>query len=145
MNDNLLDATLDDLADLPAQGAFPAGVHKASMILSAPTPKPGKRQLIVAKFKHQAVVEMKDPAAVPPAPGDESTLIINMYKKDGSRNEYGEGQLKMLIKPLADGGLSGSTRELIEATKPGVDVTIVCSTREYEGNLQMVLNKIDLA
>jgi len=145
MNDSLLDATLDDLADLPETKAFPPGVHSADMFLTAPVPKAGKRQQIIAKFKYKAAIELSDATAAAPNEGDEATIFISIYKKDGSRNEFGEGQLKMLLKPLKEAGLDGNTRELIEATKPGVAVTIVTALgNEYNGEKPMLLKKIDI-
>lgn len=147
MSDNLLDATLDDLADLPEQKPFPTGAHVATMFLSAPTPKPGKNQQVIAKFKYVKAEELTNPTDVPPNPGDEHTIFISLKKKDGTRNEFGEGQLKMLLKPLQEAGLQGSQRELIEATKPGVDVNIVTALRGTEADqygIKMDLKKISL-
>lgn len=143
--DNILDATLDDLADLPEQKAFPAGVHKATMFITLPPPKPGKKQMIVAKFAHQEAIELVNPADTSPNPGDEATIFIHIYTKEGKANEIGQGQLKMLLKPLQEAGLSGNTRELIEQTKPGVDVIIVTGQKDYQGTPQMTLSKIELA
>lgn len=146
MSDNfdLLDATLDDLADLPQQSPFPAGCHVATMFISLPTPKPGKKQGVMVKFKYKESKELTDVTAVPPNPGDEALMFISLYKKDGTTNDIGQGQLKMLLKPLADAGLSGSPRELIEAAKPGIDVVIVNTVGEYNGNPQMNLKKIEV-
>jgi hypothetical protein len=141
---DILDGTIDDLADLPSNAAFPAGCHLATMFLSAPKPKPGKKQQVVAKFVYKSTEEMADATSEAPNPGDESTMFISLFKKDGDKNEYGEGQLKQLLAPLVDAGLTGSKRELIDATKPGVDVRIVTGTRDYNGVAQMTLAKIEL-
>lgn len=142
--DNILDATLDDLADLPQVKPFPAGVHKASMVITLPPVKPGKKQQVMVKFKHQAVVEQVDPNREAPSPDDEAMMFIHIYGKDGGPNEIGQGQLKMLLKPMQEAGLTGNTRELIEATKSGLDVIIVCGEKDYQGQAQMTLSKIEL-
>jgi hypothetical protein len=147
MSDNLLDATLDDLADLPETKAFPVGAHAVTMFLNAPQPKPGKKQQVHAKFVYRAPKELANPTDAAPNPGDESMIFLSLYKKDGEKNEFGEGQLKRLLQPLKDGGLSGSNRELIDATKPGVDVVIVNTLREFpagSGQFQMQIEKIEL-
>ena len=141
---DILDSTLDDLADLPETKPFPAGVHKATMFLSAPAPKPGKNPQVIAKFKHRETVELVDASAVSPNPEDESTIFISLKKKDGTPNEFGQGQVKQLLAPLAAAGLTGTSRELIEATKAGIDVVIVVATRDYNGTDQQTLKSIEL-
>lgn len=144
MND-ILDSTLDDLADLPSNAAFPAGCHIATMFLSAPVPKAGKRQQVVAKFKYKSTDELANATDTLPNEGDESTVFISLFKKDGDKNEFGQGQVKQLLEPLKAAGLEGTTRELIEATKPGVDVRIVTGQRDYNGVAQMTIAKIEIA
>lgn len=145
MSNDILDSTLDDLADLPSNAAFPAGAHNATMFLSAPAPKAGKKQQVVAKFKYKDNIELANPTDAVPNPDDECTIFISLYKKDGDKNEFGEGQVKQLLAPLKAAGLTGNTRELIEATKLGVDVMIVTGQRDYNGTAQMTIVKIELA
>lgn len=146
MNDDILDSTLDDLADLPSNAAFPAGAHNATMFMSLPVPKAGKKQQVVAKFVYKSNIELANPTDAVPNEKDECTVFISLYKKDGDKNEFGQGQVKQLIAPMKEAGLQlATTREYIEATKQGVDVMIVTGTRDYNGTPQMTIVKIELA
>lgn len=141
MND-LLDETLDDLADLPQSKPFPAGAHKALMFI---TRNPTKKTTYVVKFKHQETLEVTAPTAEMPKPGDESTMFIHTKTKDNKPNEFGQGQLKMILKPLAERLGTTNISELLEATKPGIEVGIVSGVKSQEGyNDQMTLAKIQL-
>lgn len=142
--DNILDETLDDLADLPSNSPFVPGFHKASMVLDAPKPKPGKKQIVVATFTYKEAVELTDPSAEPNKAGDTAKYFINLYKKDGSANDFGQGQLKQLLAPLAAAGITGNSRELIAASSIGVDVVMATGIRNYEGTDSMTISKIEL-
>ena len=141
--DSLLDETLDDLADLPSSAPFPAGAHQALMFITKPDPK--KPGMYCVKFKHEAVLELTSPSAEPPKPGDEAVLFLHTKKKDGTPNEIGQGQLKMILMPLSERLGIKNIPELLEATKPGIQVGIVSSIKKQEGyNDQMMLQKIQL-
>lgn len=128
MNDEVLvDETLDDLADLPASQPFPAGAHLTDMFLMRQKDKPAT---IIAKFKYKSNMELVNPQATSPNAGDECTLFIHTKKKDGTVNEFGQGQFKMLIAPIAERTGIKSINQLIEATKDGVEVAIVTGMRK---------------
>lgn len=127
-NDDLLnDEMLDDLADLPASQPFPIGAHLVEMSLMRQKDKPST---ILAKFKYKSPMELTNPEAVPPKPNDECTIFIHTKKKNGEKNEFGQGQLKMLITPLSERLNIKSINELIEATKSGVEVAIVTGIKK---------------
>lgn len=141
--DSLLDETLDDLADLPQSKPFPAGAHKASMVVSRDAKKPS---LYFAKFTHQETLEVSAPTADLPKAGDEAVMFIHTKKKDGTPNEFGQGQLKMILAPLAEKLGTKNITELLEATKSGIDVAIVSGVRSQEGYQdQMSLTKLMIA
>jgi hypothetical protein len=143
--DDLLDATLDDLADLPENKPFPVGAHQAKMLLSFPKIEPGKpaKSMVICKFLYTAPLELANSTDTPPNAGDESTLFFNLKKKDGTANTYGQGQLKMCLQVLNQMGIQGATnRETIEMAKAGVDVAIVTGLQVYQGNSNMTLVKI---
>jgi hypothetical protein len=128
---HLLDL-VDDLADLPETKPFPNGAHVAKMFISKVV-KPGKHPSYVAKFVYQSSLELSNPTDVPPNPGDEATVFLHTKKKDGTPNEIGQGQLKMLLNPIAEKLNTRSVNEIILATKDGIDVAIVTSVRKQEG------------
>lgn len=141
--DNLLDETLDDLADLPVSAPFPSGAHLVDMTVTRDAKKP---TTYYAKFTHKATLELTDPSKVPPNPGDEAVMFIHTKKKDGTVNEFGQGQLKMILKPLAERLGTTSIQALIEATKSGIEVAITSGIKKSEGYPdQMQLAKIMLS
>lgn len=149
--DDGLDIVLDDLADLPQNAPFPAGAHHALMFLYKNAKKAGA---FSAKFKYVATLEFSNPADaearedgyVPPKENDEAMIFINTIKKDGTKNEFGQGQLKQLATPVAQMLGTGSVNEVIAATKNGIGVVIVTgvkpATAEYSA--AMTISKISL-
>lgn len=145
---DLLDATLDDLSDLPSNQPFPAGAHAAKLFLTIPKAKPGEvaKHLVIAKFKYQSTLEATDATAVLPNENDEATVFMNLKLKDGTPNQYSEGTLKMILVALRDGGMQGATnRALIEEASKGVDVVVVTSISMYKDQAQMNIVKIMMA
>lgn len=154
--DDGLDIVLDDLADLPQNAPFPAGAHHALMFLSKNAKKAGA---YTAKFKYVGTLEFANPADaearptaeggdgyVPPKENDEAVIFINTVKKDGTKNEFGQGQLKQLATPVAQMLGTSSVNEVIAATKNGIGVVIVTgvkpATAEYSA--AMTISKISL-
>jgi hypothetical protein len=126
-DDILVDEMLDDLADLPETAPFPPGAHTAKMFLMRQKDKPST---IIAKFKYVKEMELVNPNAVAPKPDDEATIFIHTKKKDGTKNEFGQGQLKMLISPIAERIGAKGVNECLESTKDGVEVAIVTGLRK---------------
>lgn len=125
--DDLLDETLDDLADLPTSAPFPSGAHLAVMTLERQKDKP---TTVIAKFKYVSNMELVNPEATPPKAGDEAAIFIHTKKKDGAKNEFGQGQLKQLVMPISERTGVKSINELIELTKAGVEVAIVTGIKK---------------
>jgi hypothetical protein len=143
--DQLLDETLDDLADLPSSSPFVPGAHVCTMYITKPDAK--KSGFYAVKFKHTGTAELTDPTANPPKADDEAVLFIHTKKKDGTANDFGQGQLKMILTPLAEKLQTKSISQLIEATKSGIEVAIVSGIREQKDTNyppQMTLVKIQM-
>jgi len=118
--DDLLDATLDDLEDLPAFTPFPHGAYKvsASMSLKEIGTKTGvELELILLE-----VIEMANPEDVEPRPGDRATAL---YFLD---NKFGVGNFKK--HAIVFGAALGvsNNREIIEQTK-SIECSVFTSTR----------------
>lgn len=124
---DMLDATLDDLADLPSNQPFPAGAHQVKLKVRR---NPKKTGSYVVEMVHQATIELSSPDAVEPKEGDKSTVFISTKKKDGSVNEFGQGQLKIVLKPIGAALNTSSIGEILEATKDGVDAVVVVGIRK---------------
>jgi len=121
--DSLLDATLDDLADLPEFKVFPAGAYNGTVELTAK--KIGDNPAVELKFTNQEVVELSDPTAEPPA--EKATTSVSFMLN----NEFGQGGLKKVLNSLREGlGIAEGTsmREIMEAAK-GANCQVVFTTR----------------
>jgi hypothetical protein len=111
--DSLLDGTLDDLADMPAFKAFPAGAHRATIkwemkeVNGQVCPDLG---ITAIETMELAAAEGAGPVAV----GDKTNILYMFKKKDGTANEIGQGQFKEIMKSLAATYGAKSPRILME-------------------------------
>lgn len=122
-----LDETLDDLADMPAQNLWPAGAYAAKIRISRMPKKAGS---YVVNMDHQQTIELTNPADTEPANGDQTASFIHTRKKDGTANEFGQGQLKALLAPIAQALETRSINDILEATKNGIDAIVVVKIRK---------------
>lgn len=144
--DSILDATLDDLADLPSIKAFPAGVHVCDMSLEAKVVN--KKPTVFVNLKVLETLEMSDPSAIAPKTNDETSIMFMLKNNDGTSNEINQGLLKNILTKLKSNGVSGdSNREIIAATRNGVRVTAVTGQRlnSQSGDQQTTLIKFEVA
>ena len=141
--DNLLDATLDDLADIPSIQIFPAGAHKVTIGFKIDD----KKSAVQVGFTYIEPLELSDPTATAPEAGAKNGLYIGLKKKDGTANEYGQGTLKLIASAMKERFPGNSTREVLEAAE-GAEVAIVTKIRygkgEYEGKDNLDLVKIEV-
>lgn len=123
-----LDETLDDLADLPETKPFPAGAHIVALKIRRNPKKAGQ---YVVEMLHEEVVELANPTdeESTPKPGDKSTVFIATKKKDGTANEIGQGQLKIVMKPIGAMLGTNSIGEILEGAKAGVRCAVVLSIK----------------
>ena len=119
--DNLLDATLDDLQDLPSFKPFPAGVHKVSA--SFGTKEINGKTAVTLDFTYLEVVELTDPQEEAPKEGDTSNT---MFMLD---NEFGQGNLKKCATPFAAEFGYASIRDVVEGVQ-GVECILVSTLRQ---------------
>lgn len=102
--DDILDQTIDDLADYVPFDPFPVGDYRCQFTYEGTTigekELPAVRVILVLLD----VVEMADRDAVAPEPGRKVFLPpYILAKKDGDRNTFGEGQLKdQILLPLRE-------------------------------------------
>lgn len=124
--DDLLDGTLDDLADAPSFKPFPAGAHICK--INWEVKKIGESPAVELKLTHVSTAELANEADVMPAAGDTTSVAFILKKKDGTKNELGEGQWKEILASLKEGGLQGSNREVMAASE-GMEVLVVTIVR----------------
>lgn len=125
MSDNfdaILDATLDDLADLPEFVTPPAGAYNVT-ILEALVKKINEKPAVEFKLRFDSTVELNDANDAPIKDGTECNVA---YILD---NEFGQGNLKELLKQLADLAGEGTIREKITNLK-GAQVLMITSVRK---------------
>lgn len=108
--DNLLDQTLDDIADLPEFKAFPPGTHKA--LVSFNTKEVNKHPSIEVNCKLIETAELAEPTRdEAPNPGATASVLCMMD------NEFGAGNFKALAKPIGEALGTGNLREIVDQTK----------------------------
>lgn len=127
---NLLDMTLDDLADLPEFKPFPAGAHKVYITLEKKVVN--KKEAIEAKLKAIETLELSEPEGEdkPLEAGAESGVL---YMMD---NEFGQGNFKKIAVVLARALQVSSVGDLITACK-NVEVLVVTKLRKNKDTGQV--------
>ena len=92
--DSLMDASMDDIDDLPPVGVPPTGHYNLLITASREASQAGS-EYIKFSYEVEAVNEVKDAAEESQAAvGMKFTQIFSPFKKDGTVNEYGLGFLK---------------------------------------------------
>lgn len=107
--DNILDATLDDLEDLPTFTPYQAGVYRvlATMEAEAISAKM-KKVCIELGFEMLEVIESSDANLPIPKEKDTANTLFMMD------NEFGQGNFKLIATPIgAQFGVT-SARDIIE-------------------------------
>jgi len=141
--DALLDATLDDLPDLPEFKPYPAGVHKAKLTFETKV-KPAERNkpkevTIHAKLSAIETKELADDKVDAPLnPGDETTVMYQL------NNEFGQGALKNLLKDLASGLKlpDGSSLSAIMTAAQNCEALFTTTSRANKNNKDQVYTQI---
>lgn len=136
--DALLDASLDDLADLPEFVVFPAGAHHCTAYLESK--EVNNNPCIELKLKLIETKEYANPedAAKPLEAGAESSMLFNLT------NEFGQGKLKPIARVFGTHFGLSKLSEIIEATKDGVEVMAVTKTRQNKDKTQTYLEVVQL-
>lgn len=126
--DSLLDASLDDLADMPEFGTYPAGTHK--VIIQWEKKEVNKHPSLELGMKAVETVELSNPTEDQPlAAGAEGSVLFMLD------NEFSQGKLKVVLKQLAALFGGGNIREITEASN-GMEVTIVSKVRQNKDKTQ---------
>lgn len=125
--DSLLDATLDDLADVPEFKPYPIGAHRA-VIKWDYTKKVNEKVCVELSIQGIETVELTNPEDTPITPGMTTSMLFNFTKKDGTKNEIAEGQWKELLKPLAAHFGTANNRATMDASN-GAECLAVTTIR----------------
>jgi hypothetical protein len=130
--DSILDATLDDLADMPEFKPFPAGTHACLLTMS--TKAINGKPAVEWKLTAVETIELKSPEDIPVKQGDTCNGVFMFIQKDGKPNEVAQGQFKEMLKPLAVHFNTATNRATLEAIAGGVHVAVTMSQRADKTN-----------
>lgn len=101
--DELMDRTIDDLADFVPFEPFPIGSYLCQFSYEKTTVGDKDLPTVKATFTLQEVVELAEKDAVPPEEGRKFVKSYILVTKDGKRNAISEGQLKSeILQPLKE-------------------------------------------
>jgi hypothetical protein len=119
--DDILDGTLDDLADAPEFKPFPNGAHKASIYFERK--EVNKHPCVEVKLKAIETLELVDPEKdTPLVKGAEASVL---YMLD---NDMGQGKFKELMKTFSAHFGNKKLSELMKEAQ-GAEVAVVTSQR----------------
>lgn len=100
--DSLMDASMDDIDDLPPVGVPPSGHYNLSVTAERKENNDKTGEYIKFSYEVEAVNEVKDPAEESQAAvGMKFSQMFSPIKKDGTPNEYGIGFLKEAVAPFS--------------------------------------------
>jgi len=109
----LLDSTVDDLADLPVFAPKPEGTYKAQF--SWEIDSSGDVPYFKFTFKLLEILSLNDPSKAEEVDfSKEPKITVFAYPitKEGKKNEFGEGTIKMIVNGLREthgGNSNGET------------------------------------
>ena len=100
--DALMDASMDDIDDLPPVGVPPTGHYGLIVSATREVSETSGNEYIKFSYEVESVNEVKDPEEEKQAAvGQKFTQIFSPFKKDGTVNEFGLGYLKEACAPFA--------------------------------------------
>ena len=101
--DDLLNASMDDLDDLPPVGVPPTGHYNLVVTAERVDPEEaGKNPYIKFSYEVEAINEIKNPEEeAQAAVGMKFSQIFSPFKKDGTKNDFGIGFLKEAVAPFS--------------------------------------------
>jgi hypothetical protein len=100
--DALMDASMDDIDDLPPVGVPPTGHYNLSVTATREQNKDKTGEYIKFSYEVEAVNEIKnEEEASQAAAGQKFSTMFSPIKKDGTVNEWGMGFLKEAVAPFS--------------------------------------------
>ena len=100
--DSLMDASMDDIDDLPPVGVPPSGHYNLLVTAERKENKEKTSEYIQFSYEVEAINEVKDSAEeAQAAVGMKFSQMFSPIKKDGTINEFGIGFLKEAVAPFS--------------------------------------------
>jgi hypothetical protein len=116
---DLLAQSLDDLKDMPSNKPFPNGTHRVT--IDWDIREVSEKETLIQKLTAVETIELSEGEDTPLAAGDSIDILYG-------DNEYAEGSLKEVLKPLAAATGLTSVMDIIEASK-GMEVVVTTKKR----------------
>ena len=132
---DLLDGTLDDLADAPEFKPFPAGTHKVTLGITQK--KIGSHPAFEVSMTAIETIELSDSSDTPLELGATASVAYMMDV------EMGQGNFKKLLKSLAAHFGAKKNSELI-ADAQGAEVLVVTKQRQNKDKTQTYTEIVEM-
>ncbi len=125
--DALLDASMDDIADLPPIGVPPTGSYMLEVTASREQPKEGGHDFIQLEYEVKEINELKyEEEAGDVKVGQSFKVFFSPFKKDGTINDTGLGYLKQALEPFAQHfGVKGIGETIAATQKVLISASVV--------------------
>jgi hypothetical protein len=140
---DLLDAQLDDLADLPENKPFPNGAYAVTVNLAAK--EINKKPAVEMKMKLLEVIELSSTEDPAPEAGAESNVLFILKNNDGSANEIAQGQLKKVLQALQPTFGGSTPKEVMENSKNASVAVVVKAKKDKEDNMRQQIISVTVA
>lgn len=116
--DSLLNASMDDLDDLPPIGVPPSGHYNLTVSFEIKQIGEDKKDVVCATYIVDAVNELKNPEEADEVKeGQQFMEFFHMLKKNGEKNTYGIGTLKQRLAVFSERLGTTKIGELINGVK----------------------------
>lgn len=141
--EELMEGSLDDLADMPEFKPYPIGVHLITGKLEWKpgngkdkngNPKSGGFMWMMEAIETK---ELADPNGEPVSKGQKTGIYFNMG------NEFGQGGFKMILAAAAAKWGAGKNKDLIAKINDGSQALVVTSQRADKENKAIVRTMLD--
>jgi hypothetical protein len=141
---DLLDESLDNLADLEKFEPFPAGSHQVA--LSFKTEEHNSLPVVRMGMKMVETLELSNSSDVAPEPGKSVNIGFFLKYKDKETQEIkanpvGQGQLKEILKVLRETFGGENPRQIMENSE-GANVAVTLKVRPDKNDPDVKFNTI---
>lgn len=143
--DSLMNASMDDIDDLPPIGIPPSGSYDLMVTASREQSQNGGSEYIKLSYEVTNVNEVKEEAeAAEVKAGQKFSEMFSPFKKDGTVNEIGLGSLKERLKPFAAHFGTAAIGSIIEQMQQvNLTATLVRrADKKNEGQFRMSLKDV---
>lgn len=137
-----MDASLDDIEDLPVFRAFPSGAYRVLLEKGIEQKIVNEKPAFDMAMTLKEIIELKDkntPESNIPKPGDVASLLFMCD------NPIGAGKLKQVLKPIQEHFNTGSKVGEIVAVTKGIELIVVLKYSHDKDKDKEYNNIVELA